>query len=268
MGNHNNELVVEPPQVVKSPHKHDHYEQSEHPHVVTPKKSEHGKHHTEAKDSEHISYLDRMDREPLPNGPDEQPSPLMPHEARLGTWEPAPTASGERRTSIGVKISRMNTFLPPEPTAEDLNDPNLEYFPRGKANILRRIQTLKSEIPEDDGSQVDQDLTKAYGHHPAIEQIDWSKAYPGVDGSSSKSKLCQSLSSFKLIVLGGSGLDGILEPNPIVIGPLTTLATTTALLQQPTAPKDSYGTIKSTINEKGPKKEVHVKCVSPYEDPA
>jgi hypothetical protein len=81
-------------------------------------------------------------------------SPLLPHETKLGTWGPNQDDNRARRTSIGVKISRMNTFIPPEPTEDDLKDPNLEVFPHGKPEILMRIQTLKKELPIDDTSQV------------------------------------------------------------------------------------------------------------------
>lgn len=118
----------------------------------------------------------------------------MSHEPRLGTWEPLSPATPDRRTSIGVRISRMNTFIPPDPhetregTEEDLNDPNIERFPTTREGILRRIQTMKEELPEDVFCQPNEDLTEASRRGLGLAHIDWTAAYPGVDGHSFKSR--------------------------------------------------------------------------------
>ena len=79
-------------------------------------------------------------------------TPLMPHEEpSLMTKSGLEVDPGQkgRRTSLGFSISRVHTFVPPEPTEDDLKDPELEKFPDNRAAILNRIDTLKYELPID-----------------------------------------------------------------------------------------------------------------------
>ena len=92
----------------------------------------------------------------------------MPHEkpslTTEGGLEVDPGYKG-RRTSLGMKIGRVHTFVPPEPTNEDLKDPSLEKFPINKSGILNRMHTLRHEIPIDDSSHLDNDGADMMGYH-------------------------------------------------------------------------------------------------------
>lgn len=96
----------------------------------------------------------------------ESGAPLLPHE--IGALPPtppedknvvhtellpvpdSPTVKSDRRTSSSSRKSRSNSRVPLAPTPEDLHDPNVEHFPADRQNILKRIQTLKHELPEDE----------------------------------------------------------------------------------------------------------------------
>ena len=95
-------------------------------------------------------------------------APLLPHERPSlsieGGLDVDPGQPG-RRTSLGTRISRVHTFVPPEPTKEDLRDPGLEKFPVGKSGILNRMQTLRKELPIDDSSHLDGNHADTMNYH-------------------------------------------------------------------------------------------------------
>lgn len=102
-----------------------------------------------------MTAIDRVHEDVFKSDEDYEDTPLMPHESpSLGGLEvdPGPRA---RRTSLGFRVSRVNTFIPPEPTKEDLKDPEVEKFPGSKSAILNRMHTLRREIPIDDSSHLD-----------------------------------------------------------------------------------------------------------------
>ena len=89
-------------------------------------------------------------------------APLMPHEGRMGTGglEVDPPGFYEmkapygRRTSLGFGISHQHTIVPPEPTAEDLKDSEIEKFPTDRKSILARMATLKQELRPDESVEL------------------------------------------------------------------------------------------------------------------
>ena len=112
----------------------------------------------------------------------------MPHEkpslTTEGGLEVDPGYKG-RRTSLGMKIGRVHTFVPPEPTKEDLKDPGLEKFPVKKSGILNRMHTLKHQLPIDDSSHLDNDgedmmqyqLTRSLAHLASNEKPKFSPTF-------------------------------------------------------------------------------------------
>lgn len=96
----------------------------------------------------------------------ESGAPLLPHEIGAPPPTPpeekhvvpsehlpvpdSPSARSDRRPSSSSRKSRSNSRVPLAPTPEDLQDPNVEQFPADRQNVLKRIQTLKHELPEDE----------------------------------------------------------------------------------------------------------------------
>ena len=93
-------------------------------------------------------------------------APLLPHEigappptppeeqvlsaSKLSPIPGSPADAPKRRPSGTSHKSRSSSIVPLAPTAEDLNDPTVERFPEGRQEVLKRIQTLKQQIPEDE----------------------------------------------------------------------------------------------------------------------
>lgn len=88
------------------------------------------------------------------------PPPTPPEEKSIVSTEvlpvPAsPSTASPRRTSSSSCKSRSTSRVPLPPTQEDLQDPNVERFPEDRKNILKRIQTLKHELPEDETRDIE-----------------------------------------------------------------------------------------------------------------
>ncbi|KAI4144748.1 MAG: hypothetical protein LQ340_006543 [Diploschistes diacapsis] len=105
-----------------------------------------------------MTAIDKVHEDEFQDDEKYEDSPLMSHEKpslmTAGGLEVDPGYHG-RRTSLGATINRVHTFIPPEPTHEDLKDPELEEFPGNKSGILHRMYTLRQELPIDDSSHLD-----------------------------------------------------------------------------------------------------------------
>ena len=216
-----------------------------------------------------MTAIDRVHSDNFEDDEDYEDAPLLSHEApSLMTKDGLEVDPGQRgrRTSLGINISRVHTFVPPEPTHEDLKDPELEKFPENKSGILNRMHTLKHELPIDDSSHLDKNGNDPMAYHLSRSLADLKSkdtkqevlfadfAKPkGTDKEDSESsrKSHQPFSSFFFwtdLTSGASGhLDGAVENAAIPLSQSPKPAED-ALLRKPSSAEGSYGTIGPLFN--------------------
>ena len=217
-----------------------------------------------------MTAIDRVHSHEFEDEEIHEHAPLLAHEApsltTYGGLEVDPVQHG-RRTSLGIKIGRVHTFVPPEPTHEDLKDPELERFPGHKSGILDRMNSLKQELPIDDSSHLDNsgrgqmayDLSRYLAHlkpdgtRPEILFVDYTKPKTAADEETeSTGNYCNpDTSDFHvtdLLVREPGALDGATE-NAAFPLQQSSKSSKPALVGKSTSMESSYGTLKPVVNE-------------------
>lgn len=147
-GNSNNQLIVPKPHLPEAPN------HTDLPSVKLPKVNE----------SIDPEINDLSPQIPIMSGGENTETSRQ--ESFLGTWEPSQELSPMHRrasTSLGIRISRIGTFLPPDSTAEDS-----KYSKQD--DILSSMDVLKQNLSGNGFSELAEDENQFLSHEQ--ERID------------------------------------------------------------------------------------------------